>query len=102
VTETIVAAAIRIPVSPARRLDMWQGRRVYPDFLIVSSPPPARHGTLMHGGDFRASPGDQGFLTSSGRYVDREEGFTIASAAGQIIHKSGNPDTPTLYSEDMW
>lgn len=39
----------------------------------------------------------QGFLTSAGRYVDREEGMRIARAAGQTeSEKSG------LFSEDLY
>ena len=42
----------------------------------------------------------QGFVTNTGRFVDRKEGLTIATAAGQIIHK--HPSYNELYSEDMW
>lgn len=40
---------------------------------------------------------DQGFLTSTGRYVDRHEGAKIALASGQI-----DKATPHLFSEDLW
>lgn len=77
---------------------------------IISLPPPARHHTILQtmslvmGLDATqlGVPENQGFLTSTGRYVGRVEGFHIAQKAGQIIHKSGNKDEPTLYSEDMW
>ena len=39
----------------------------------------------------------QGFLTSEGRFVTRDEGAKIASAAGQL-HKA----TDFLFSEDFW
>lgn len=42
---------------------------------------------------------EQGFVTNTGRFVDREEALLIAQAAGQIKHKHGGPDT--LYSEDL-
>jgi len=42
----------------------------------------------------------QGFLTSTGRFVDRLEGCVIARAADQIKHKTGPEDT--LFSECMW
>ena len=44
---------------------------------------------------------DQGFVTSEGRYVSREEAWEIASNAGQIIDRPYQ--TPgTLYSEDLY
>lgn len=43
---------------------------------------------------------ESGFLTSEGLYVDREEAWKIAEAAGQIIRISGSRGT--LYSEDLW
>lgn len=43
----------------------------------------------------------QGFLTSAGRFVDREEGFLVASSAGQLVgrhvHRPGQ-----LCSEDLY
>lgn len=42
----------------------------------------------------------QGFITNLGRYIDRKEGFKIATAANQINKKHGNPTK--LFSEDMW
>lgn len=43
----------------------------------------------------------QGFLTSTGRFVDREEAFQIASRSGQLdgrhVHCPG-----TLHSEDLY
>nr|DAG99784.1 MAG TPA: hypothetical protein [Crassvirales sp.] len=41
---------------------------------------------------------DQGFLTSHGRFVNREEGYKIALEAGQITEKYDK----TLYSEDLY
>ena len=104
--ETIVAAAILVPVPDELRQEMWRGRRVYPDHTIVSAPPPARHGTLMHSMSAylprRVQPDEQGFLTSTGRYVGREEALAIVFAAGQerVDHPSRNDHT--LYSEDLW
>lgn len=40
---------------------------------------------------------DQGFVTSTGRYVSREEAQKIAIAAGQVAPTLGN-----LYSEELW
>lgn len=42
---------------------------------------------------------EQGFRTSTGRFVDRVEGAAIAIAAGQIEALMWPPD---LYSEDLW
>jgi hypothetical protein len=91
--ERIVAAAIKIKTT---------FKDDYPNELIVSSPPPARHHSIMH--PFTFTTGiremEQGFITSTGRFVDRDEGFLIARAAGQIKQKHG-PATH-LFSEDMW
>jgi hypothetical protein len=90
--ETITAAALRLS-----------------NKLLLSVPSPGRHHTVIHimrevsdySNIMRAAVAnaEQGFLTSSGRFVDREEGFSIAHAARQLIkvHKQG-----TLYSEDLW
>ena len=103
-TEIIVAAAIRYPVVGFD--DLWKGARVYPTYLTITAPPPARHGSIMH--PFVTATGkripcqDQGFVTSSGRYVDRQEAFKIAAAAGQPIIDHPSKIDGTLYSEDLW
>jgi hypothetical protein len=43
---------------------------------------------------------NQGFLTSKGRYVNREEAWVIAEAARQILPHARHPGT--LYSEDLY
>jgi len=86
------------------------------DGLIFCATPPGRHHTVAHhllgvrngardealpryvetvGGDF-----EQGFITSTGRFVDREEGWKIAEASGQILRVTGSAGT--LFSEDLW
>lgn len=46
--------------------------------------------------EFDKEPGQRGFVTSAGDFVDRAEGAKIAIAAGQV------PDTVTrLHSEDL-
>ena len=101
-TETIVAAAVRIKVeSEELKAMMWNGERVYPDKLIVTSPPPARHGTLMHPLKSFVSANDQGFLTSTGRYVDRKEAMQIVKAANQPMTDVPHQDDQ-LFSEDLW
>jgi len=42
----------------------------------------------------------QGFITSDNRFVDREEGFKIATKADQIIQKLYS--RTSLYSEDLY
>ena len=74
----------------------------------ISLPPPARHHTILNFIALHFCDGDgvhqvnQGFLTSTGRFVNRTEGYYIAANASQIIHKTGAPNEPTLYSDDMW
>lgn len=72
--------------------------------VVFSVPQPGRHHTIYVRLDAivvaEMSEADQGFLTSAGRFVDRIDGLRIATEAGQIIHKHGNPDM--LFSEDMW
>ncbi len=73
--------------------------------LTISALPPARHHTLLHA-LFDVIPGegpvicDQGFITSAGRYVDREEGLAIAIAAKQT--DKGKFNAHQLFSEDLW
>lgn len=76
--------------------------------IIVSQPPPARHHTLLRGmfdiiGKNEAVPigaDDQGFLTNTGRFVDRKEAAELAVFAGQITMTKFQPNT--LFSEDLW
>lgn len=106
--ETIVAAALRIEVPDEWREKMYQGRRLYPDFMTVSAPPPARHHTLLHPCfdllGHGTGPEDQGFTTSTGRYVDRTEGLKIAIAAGQAdpANRRSGSGSSHLFSEDLW
>lgn len=76
------------------------------DGLPVSLPHPARHFHLLNA--LRASgchcligPEDQGFITSTGRFVDRTEARVIAVAAGQVnTEETYQPHH--LFSEDVW
>lgn len=100
--ETIVAAALRTrfwcPGTPKSE-------------QIVSAPPPARHHTLLHplnhllknaGQRGHIAPDDQGFLTSTGRFVDRKEAMQIALSSGQPMINHPSRNNHTLYSEDLW
>ena len=94
--ERIVAVAIR-----------WKG-------VNHTLPPPARHPNVIWrmrdelGLPIEAvSPANQGFLTNTGRFVDRIEACRIAVAADQIIKSSGGLIMKThplemLFSEDLW
>lgn len=45
---------------------------------------------------------EQGFIDEQGKFMTREEAFEVATAAGQICHKTGNPDSKELFSEDLY
>jgi hypothetical protein len=72
----------------------------------ISLPPPARHHTIIQTMDLemgiegiRAEPQTQGFLTSTGRFVNRIEAYYLAFKSGQIISETKGP---RLFSEDLW
>ncbi|TPK15216.1 hypothetical protein FJ872_19680 [Mesorhizobium sp. B2-5-9] len=71
--------------------------------LTVSLPAPARHGDILKplhiASGVLVQPDDQGFLTSTGRFVGRTEAVDVARAAGQIIKPQWPPH---LFSEDLW
>ncbi|TPM67433.1 hypothetical protein [Mesorhizobium sp. B2-2-1] len=72
--------------------------------LVISMPQPARHHTVLHEMDAQGispfvHPINQGFITDTGRFVEREEAVGLAKASGQI-DKPRWP--PLLYSEDLW
>lgn len=74
--------------------------------VIYAVPRPGRHHTVIAMMVGEGLPTEamilknQGFVTSTGRFVDRYEGARVARAAGQIIREP----TPTdmLTSEDVW
>lgn len=73
--------------------------------LIFSSPPPARHHTLLHEvdrlfGDKHEifGPGEQGFLGSDGQFYGRISAKALARDAGQV----GTTMSDELFSEDLW
>lgn len=59
-----------------------------------------RHPDILHRfiGEVSKDPDDQGFYTSKGRFVTREEGLIIARAAGQVDKIIGG----VLTSEDLY
>jgi len=77
----------------------------HPNGNIFAVSQPGRHGDVKMAMDRVGMAGiantmDQGFVTSKGRFVNREEGLTIAKDRRQIVRKHPTPDE--LYSEDMW
>jgi hypothetical protein len=97
--ETITTAAIRA-CRPAGR------GRSEPE--VWTLPRPARHHILAkawsdaHFRNGKPAPlydHDSGFMTSTGRFVDREEAEAIARASGQI---EGDLYGGVLTSEDLW
>jgi hypothetical protein len=74
------------------------------DGVILSLPRPARHGQVMACAyDYLGiKPGRevQGFLTNTGRFVNRIEARLISYRAGQEPKQTGNDHE--LFSEDLW
>jgi len=61
-----------------------------------------RHADILHRfqGEVSKNPYDQGFYTSKGRFINRQEAFKIAEKESQLIQISGAYGT--LYSEDLY
>ena len=78
--------------------------RRWTDSETWSLPRPARHGDVMHvvfdeTGGLSTAQFEQGFLTTTGRFVNRQEAFVIAQEAGQLLEDDTGK---TLFSEDVW
>lgn len=104
--ERIVAAAVRIVVPKAILEELGHGE-VDPDHLVLSAPAPARHHHLLHMFFMRfgQAPGaaiNQGFVTSTGRFVRRDEAHIIAVASGQPMIDHPSRIDGVLFSEDLW
>lgn len=83
--EVIVCAAVKIDdlvIPSVRHFDQFTR-----DLLIAIN--------------IRPTHNEQGFLTSKYRFVDREEGLTLARAAGQVVREVGGSHRE-LFSECMW
>ena len=71
------------------------------DGVVHSLPPPARHHNIVHThGDLDGMT--QGFLSSTGLFLDRAAAFVVASDAGQVKRRDGGYRGDDLYSEDLW
>ena len=71
-------------------------------------PRPGRHHDITTHSP-QASGGEEGFITSSRRFVNRQQGRKIAEKAGQIIPSERGSDgclyprlDTRLFSEDVW
>jgi len=79
----------------------------YSGIVFVADTPNGRHSTVisaMHMANINtiemAGPDNQGFITNTGRFVDRVEALEIAVTADQIIE--GRRLSRELFSEDVW
>ncbi len=59
------------------------------------------HNILWQGTQVSRTPSHQGFLTSTGRFVTRQDAKMIAFKAGQL-DKIKQQNNHTLYSEDLY
>jgi hypothetical protein len=108
VRSTVRDTSTRLPESEKSMSDNETIERaaIFYNNVIYSVPRPGRHHTviqMMAKDNFPTeamSLKNQGFVTSTGRFVDRYEGAKIARAAGQIIREPTPPDM--LTSEDVW
>lgn len=80
---------------------------IYYKGAIISLPAPARHHhillTIAKEWEKNAieigEPDNQGFITSTGRYVNRIEAWTLAFQAEQLLNTDRHQ---LLFSEDVW
>lgn len=72
--------------------------------IINTMPAPARHHDLIRAmaerGDKKPIGGEQGFITSTGRFAWRKPAKRIAREAGQLLDRASDSDQ--LFSEDVW
>lgn len=80
----------------------------YANGITCSLPRPNRHHHIIRAlaamGVDHPTPASsvQGFVTDSGRFVDRREAGRIADATGQAKRTVGSRVGGDLYSEDLW
>jgi len=60
-----------------------------------------QHVTLLGKSAFQMGDNEQGFLTSTNRFVSREEAFDIAESANQLNDRTRGTSR-TLFSEDLY
>lgn len=92
-SERIVAAAVR-------RMAPHQDGQSEPMWMIYTIEAPARHHHILHRMEGDTFDVEQGFISSTGRFVQRAEARRVAEANGQLL-----PTAITshhLFSEDVW
>ena len=87
-------------------LETITGVGIIVDGKLYSLPKPNRHHHLFNiafqdkGSDTTIVPESQGFITSLGRYVSREEALTLAKRANQLFDR--HLHATQLFSESVW
>ena len=74
------------------------------DGIVYTLPKPARHADVIaeivkRCGKYRPYNGEQGFITSLGTFVDREQAALLAVYSGQVTKLLNDRE---LFSEDLW
>lgn len=87
-TEQCICAAIRLPNG-----EVWRGHRHDDAIQTAGKADVARQDIF---------DAEQGFITSSNRFVGREEGARLQHAAGIVSADSGQLPTGMLFSEDLY
>ena len=87
------------------KCEMIGGVAIQMGTSVIAMPPPNRHHNVIRlmvdtYGFHKPITGTQGFVTNTGRFVDRIEGLAIAKAANQL--KPNYIERNELYSEDVW
>lgn len=72
------------------------------DGTVISKDRPARHADILmfaYSGDWDIEDCAQGFVSSTGRFLTRQEAWDVTTINGQRIaeHSEG-----TLFTEDLW
>jgi hypothetical protein len=97
-------AELRKLAGELRACERIEAAAIEHEGVVYSVPRPGRHSDVCHKMMAEGLPTDamrnQGFLTSSGRFVGRTAAAILARAAGQLLRKT-NP-TDLLFSEDVW
>lgn len=89
----------RILCAAILRIEEHRCPRIYWNNDIYKCELGYRHADILHRfrGIVRTDPDAQGFFTSLGRFVDRDEAYEIARNAGQVDFEKRQ-----LFSEDLY
>lgn len=72
------------------------------DGKVYSLPNPYRHHDVIRLIGGIAGPDIQGFLTSSGEFLNRRQAYTYAQEHNQLKRRPGGYNGNQLFSEDLW